>query len=503
MSSRRKTLIQSQSQIGSAGPGHRASVSHVSFSEFAAGMPTTSANVSNGSVRKMSVMTQGDRRRSSAACFLDYESTTKAFLDAQVRLGATSRQLTELESKHKELLTHHRELQTRYVNLQQDALESALVYSLDKSNDFKHVPKQNPDLLETETRVGEYIMSDVINKGHFSVVRRCSKCPPLNGSSRKQSLANVVYTLAVKSISKESLTCISSVLALENELRAMKELHHPNILALKEAMHGAQNVYMITECIECDLFEFLEANQHLINDNIVSVVLREIATGLAHVHANRVVHRDLKSENILVEFTAHASRHNQITIKICDFGMCIFGPETTSILGEFAGSPGFFAPETILHSAFCGFKADVFSLGSIALELLVSQTFFNKQWVEAAYEQRSKEAHVFSTVMRNSVLAAHKEVRRCHAISELNDFVIATLSFEAASRPTASYALQSPWIQSANMTAACEVLSQRKKDLHRRHALIPRGLPLAGGGGRPACVGSLPVGAYQGMRDSR
>ena len=124
-------MIQSQSQIGRTGPGHRASVSHVSFSEFTAG-PTTSASVSNGSGRKMSVMSQGDRRRSSAACFLDYESTTKAFLDAQVRLGATSRQLTELESKHTELLSHHRELQTRYVDLQQDALESALVYSLDK-----------------------------------------------------------------------------------------------------------------------------------------------------------------------------------------------------------------------------------------------------------------------------------------------------------------------------------------------------------------------------------
>ena len=339
--------------------------------------------------RKSSVV-GGDRRRSSlndggtssrrVSLFMDYEATTKAFLDAQVKLSNSGRVLSELEARHSELKQSFDALGRRFVEVQRDALECTLIYSLEKSGEFKHFPRYNPDLLETEMRVGEYLLGEIINRGRFSVVKRCTKNPALlqlgNGSptTRKHSLATLTYGLAVKAIPTVNLTSILSVLSIENELRALKEMQqHPNILSIKESLHGAQNVYIITDAVEFDLFEFLESYQSLINDNIVGVILREIAAGLAHLHAHRIVHCDIKSENVLVEFTSHASRHNQIIVKIADFGLCKFVSDTSSMLSEFSGSPGFFAPEALVHSAYCGFRADVYSVGSIALELLVSQ----------------------------------------------------------------------------------------------------------------------------------
>ena len=52
-------------------------------------------------------------------------------------------------------------------------------------------------------------------------------------------------------------------------------------------------------------------------------------------------------------------------------------------LGDCAGSPGFFAPECQLHSAYCAYRADVFSLGCVALELLAGQGWFHERWLGA------------------------------------------------------------------------------------------------------------------------
>ena len=82
---------------------------------------------------------------------------------------------------------------------------------------------------------------------------------------------------------------------------------------------------------------------------------------------------DIKPENILVGYHG-----NGLQLKICDFGLSSIMPANNSILTEFCGSPGFFAPEVYMQKRFCGFKADIFSLGCIALEMMVPQLFFKE-----------------------------------------------------------------------------------------------------------------------------
>lgn len=427
-----------------------------------------------------------DRRRSSVSCFLDYEATTKAFLDAQVKLGQNNRLLAELEAKNKELQQNYESLHRRFMEVKTDALECTLGYILDKSKDFKYLPHLNQDLLETESRIGEYVVSDVINKGQFSTVKRGAKFSARGGKSRKNTVTNLSFNFAIKVISKDNLTSVDSVLWLENELRALTELQHPNIIGFVEALHGPQNIYIVLEGLVQDLFEFIETYQHVMNDNICGVVLREAASGLAHMHSRRVAHRDLKSENILVEFSAQTTRACCITVKICDFGLSRFLPEVSSMLHDFAGSPGFFAPEVHLHSAFCGLRADVFSFAAVCLEMLVSQTFFLQSWMPA-YASRAKDPHSFSLSMREAIAAAHLEIRRHHCPAEVQEVLNNALTLNASERPTIASLAHSPWFVGANADHACDVLSNKIK--LPRKLPIPSGLPIAS---KAVCIGALP-----------
>ena len=68
-----------------------------------------------GQARRSSVFGVGARRKSSVSCFMDYEATTKAFLDSQVKLSQSARVLAELESKHLELRQNYDALHGRYL----------------------------------------------------------------------------------------------------------------------------------------------------------------------------------------------------------------------------------------------------------------------------------------------------------------------------------------------------------------------------------------------------
>ena len=194
----------------------------------------------------------------------------------------------------------------------------------------------------------------------------------------------------------------------EDELDPTKVYYsgHPNIVRYFETYHGPTSVHLVTECYPLDLFDFMNKFKSRMSESVSSCILREICDGLAHMHSNGICHRDLKPENILVALTS-----SDVSVKICDFGSCAFltapqpapsavpPPDTIgaanpsynavssgargSMLSEFSGSPGFFAPEMLLQPTYCGYKADVFSFGCLALELLTSPTFFNNNWVSA------------------------------------------------------------------------------------------------------------------------
>ena len=92
------------------------------------------------------------------------------------------------------------------------------------------------------------------------------------------------------------------------------------------------------------------------------------------------------------------------------------GQRQPTLLSDFVGSPGFFAPEILLQRAYHGFQADVWSIGCVALELLVRPAFFSATWLAAYNTLHTQHAPDFPRKLKNATKAAVEEVHEVRCI---------------------------------------------------------------------------------------
>ncbi len=144
--------------------------------------------------------------------------------------------------------------------------------------------------------------------------------------------------------------------AIEQEARIATRLRHPNIVAVRNADWVDGHFTIATDLAKSNLAEYRLARR---SARTALRVIREMAQGLAHAHAQRVLHRDVKPENIMIFADGRAA--------LGDFGASRFAAPATRAYTE-AGTFGYIAPEQAYGRA--RFSSDVFSLGLIAYEIL-------------------------------------------------------------------------------------------------------------------------------------
>jgi serine/threonine-protein kinase len=144
--------------------------------------------------------------------------------------------------------------------------------------------------------------------------------------------------------------------AIEQEARIATRLRHPNIVAIRNADWVDGHFTMATDLAKTNLAEYRLARR---SAKTALRVIREVAAGLAHAHGQRVLHRDVKPENIMIFADGRAA--------LGDFGASRFAAPATRAYTE-AGTFGYIAPEQAYGRA--RFSSDVFSLGLIAYEVL-------------------------------------------------------------------------------------------------------------------------------------
>ncbi|TGZ71070.1 hypothetical protein CRM22_002850 [Opisthorchis felineus] len=120
-------------------------------------------------------------------------------------------------------------------------------------------------------------------------------------------------------------------------------------------------------CPNGQLYELLHSNAFETSPPLVQDWAKQIATGMQYLHANKIVHRDLKSPNILVG--------QDYVLKISDFGASREWTEH-SVKMSFAGTVAWMAPEVIRNEP-CSLKVDVWSYGVILWELLTGEIPYN------------------------------------------------------------------------------------------------------------------------------
>lgn len=184
--------------------------------------------------------------------------------------------------------------------------------------------------------------------------------------------------VAIKVISKERLRKSHCLAKHKVEVDIHMSLDHPNIVkALDYFDDGCYN-YLILELCVCSLKRKL-CNKRRFTEQRTARYLREIIAGVSYLHDNRIIHRDLKLENFLLD--------SQGRVKIADFGLSTKLKHNDDRSFSVCGTPNYMSPEMISHPPDgVGYEVDIWAIGISAFAMLTGQLPFQAQDKKHLYE---------------------------------------------------------------------------------------------------------------------
>ncbi|XP_050313945.1 calcium/calmodulin-dependent protein kinase type 1-like [Anthonomus grandis grandis] len=258
----------------------------------------------------------------------------------------------------------------------------------------------------------KYTLRDVLGTGAFSTVRIA------------ESKTHPGEMVAVKIIDKKALKDKED--SLENEIKVLRRLKHPNIVQLLETYEDKSRFFLVMELVTGgELFDrIVEKGSYTEKD--ASNLLCQILQAVDYMHEQGVVHRDLKPENLL-----YYSQDEDSKIMISDFGLSKM--EDSGIMASTCGTPGYVAPEVLAQKPY-GKAVDVWSIGVISYILLCGYPPF--------YDEN--DANLFAQILKGEY-EFHSPYWDDISESAMN-FITGLMTVNVEKRFTCKQALSHPWI---------------------------------------------------------
>ncbi|KAK4841956.1 hypothetical protein QYF36_013225 [Acer negundo] len=154
------------------------------------------------------------------------------------------------------------------------------------------------------------------------------------------------------------------------EISLLKEMQHGNIVRLQDVVHSEKRLYLVFEYLDLDLKKHMDSCPDFAKDpRLVKTFLYQILRGIAYCHSHRVLHRDLKPQNLLIDRRTNA-------LKLADFGLArAFGIPVRTFTHEVV-TLWYRAPEILLGSRHYSTPVDVWSVGCIFAEMVNQRPLF-------------------------------------------------------------------------------------------------------------------------------
>ena len=211
--------------------------------------------------------------------------------------------------------------------------------------------------MPAEEKLAHFELLERIGMGHFGVVWR----------ARDTVLDRVV---ALK-VSRERTDAKESRWSFLREAKAASQLKHPNIIPIYEIGRAAGRAFIVSEYIEgTDLRRHLKRRGKM-KPQQAARIASGIARALHHAHRHGVLHRDVKSGNILLKDDQHPY--------LADFGLAKrdVGEVAMTRDGEILGTPAYMPPEQAAgRNSEVDARSDIYSLGAVLYEMLTGQLLF-------------------------------------------------------------------------------------------------------------------------------
>lgn len=209
-----------------------------------------------------------------------------------------------------------------------------------------------------------------------------------------------------------------------NEVTLFSSSRHPNILEFVEAFQYKMTIWIVTEVLGCSLTELIVNRPSQIPEYLIAYICREILRGLSFFHSQHRIHRDVKSDNVLLGLDGK--------VKLADLGFAVQLLKEKDQRSTVVGTPSWMAPELAMGLKY-NVSVDIWSLGIVALEMGDGEPpLLGKDPLKIISMIVSKPAPTLKNKKKWS--------------PEFNRFIEKCLNKESSERPTADQLLSDPFI---------------------------------------------------------
>jgi len=232
-----------------------------------------------------------------------------------------------------------------------------------------------------------------------------------------------------------------SIVSVHNEITILKNLQHAGIINMYEYGDAGQVVkpsgrvidnlvYIVMEFVQGGLLFDLCQTMGAMGEDAGRFFLHQMLDSVEYMHSRRVVHRDLKLENILVD--------DNLNLKLADFGFACY--KNIDTLKSYRGTMTYMAPEIKEGKQYAGSQVDMFSIGVI-LFIIVQGIF--------PFKEARKEEYFYNLIMQGQNDTYFQKVNGTDLSDDFKDLILRFFAFDGNTRITLDQIRAHPWMQSS------------------------------------------------------
>ena len=209
-----------------------------------------------------------------------------------------------------------------------------------------------------------------------------------------------------------------------------------------------------------ELTDYIKCCKKRFSEIISKIIFNEILKGMQVIHKEGICHKDIKSQNILLN-------GDEFIVKICDFGL---SSSNENIQSDYCGTKEYMAPEIIMEKEYDGIKADIFSLGVLLLNIMTNKFLFDDARV--TNNNTPQTLYDYIRLKNNQIW----KIGEAHGITGLSEefkkLFLKMVAFNPKERPSIEEILNDEWMKEIQNLSDNELKKLKIKEFKEREKLI-------------------------------